>query len=93
MAGDWQPANALEQGLVDAVRQQDQHAYLELLSGVPLLVLVRQDATGRIVDWLLSIADSQTFLLGYTSPEALATVAAGRDAPYLTATIEELAQR
>jgi len=93
VAGDWQPANALEQGLVDAVRQQDQHAYLELLSGVPLLVLVRQDATGRIVDWLLSIADSQTFLLGYTSPEALATVAAGRDAPYLTATIEELAQR
>jgi hypothetical protein len=91
--GDWQPANALEQGLVDAVRRQDQHAYLALLSGVPLLVLVRQDGTGRIVDWLTSTTDSQTFLLGYTSPEALATVAGGREAPYLTATIEDLAER
>ncbi|HEX6074605.1 MAG TPA: SseB family protein [Micromonosporaceae bacterium] len=93
MAGDWQPANALERGLVDAVRRQDQHSYLALLSGVPLLVLVRQDGTGRTIDWLTSITDSQTFLLGYTSPESLAAVAGGRDAPYLTATIEELADR
>lgn len=93
MAGDWQPANAIEQGLLDAVQRQDQHGYLSLLSGVPLLVLVRQDDTGRTVGWLTSTADSQTYLLGYTSPESLATVAADRDAPYLTVTIEDLAHR
>ncbi len=93
MAGDWQPANAIERGLLDAVQRQDQHGYLSLLSSAPLLVLVEQDDTGRTVGWLTSTVDSHTYLLGYTSPESLALVAGDRDAPYLTATVEDLAHR
>jgi hypothetical protein len=56
-------------------------------------MLVRQDDAGQTVGWLTSTADSHPYLLGYTSPESLAAVAGDRDAPYLTATIEDLAHR
>ncbi|MGH3660732.1 MAG: SseB family protein [Micromonosporaceae bacterium] len=93
MAAEWQPATGLERALQQAVQERDQAAYLQLLEGVGLLVPVRQDAEGRTTGWVTSVTNERTFLLAYTSQEALSAVAGERQVPCLTVSLDDFARR
>jgi hypothetical protein len=84
----WQPANQLEQALLDARRRDDQPAYLASLTHAPLLLPVPQGSDG----WVSSAVDGRTYVFGYTSPEALLQAYGGRPVGYREVSWSWLAQ-
>jgi len=77
VTGGWQPTTDLERALLDAVERSDHDAYFRLLSAAELLVPVTTGPSGT--SWVTSTVGDRTFLLAFTSAEALGQSAGGAE--------------
>ncbi|MGA8112311.1 MAG: SseB family protein, partial [Actinocatenispora sp.] len=73
MADGWEPANELEQRLLDAMQRGEQDRYFQVLNETALLLPVPMDANGQPAPggWATWAYEGRTYLLAFTSQQAM----------------------
>ncbi|MET8148623.1 SseB family protein [Actinoplanes sp. NPDC049668] len=92
MVSDWRPATATEQAMLAAAQTGDRDALLAALVTGPLLMPVSPAAAeGREPPaWATGTRDGETYVLTFTSPEAIAACLPGQPVSYRTDSVPDV---
>jgi len=73
MASDWEPANDVEARLLAAADAGDENAFIEALSGAELFLPITPQASAGVepVTWATIVLEDRTYLIAFTSPDAM----------------------
>lgn len=92
MVADWRPATDTEIALSTAAESGDRTAFLAALAAGPLLLPISPAAAAgqEPVRWATAAQDETTFLLAFTSAEAISACLPGQHVPYRVTNLADL---
>lgn len=95
MADGWEPANDLEQQLFDAMQRGEQDRYFQVLGATDLLLPIPMDANGapNPTGWATWAYEGRTYLLAFTSREAMTSTLGQYAGEFRTARLGEISAR